>query len=407
MVQLWSRSIRPDDHEDINLYVCRKEHEKLSKLIISMLEDQSGNRRCLLVTGERGVGKSIAIRAILKEIKNERPNYIPICVNALGYKSTKDLLGGIAESISEIAFENFKFDEDLLLQSAHLKKIIDFDSIKDSDLQKEGLEIESRIGIDYGLLHFIRTSLGIGLRRFNESTFDQTLEKRIDDIDRIKLISKILSNIINFRQRQPVIFIDNLDQIQDKDIIQDFLRNITWFGSLPIIVTVRTEFVRENILRNLNSAFFLGPSDPSCLLSILKRRIERAQDGDILLNSEIKTIATNLAKITNNPWAFLRWLDYLCSSCEINPKNYIEQLHNYIFIFFGIHAKEVRFLARWYMRKEKGYVTKDELIELGLRVGLINIYIKQGILIQFDVTLPEEEQLLTISPQLHFFKLED
>jgi hypothetical protein len=293
------------------------------------------------------------------------------------------------------------------MQSAYLKNIVKSDRIKNSDLQKEGMEIESRMGIDYGLLYFIKASLGVGIRKINELTLDQTLEYEINDIDRIKLIAKILLNISKFRGRQPVIFIDNLDQITERDLIQDFLRSINWFGSLPIIVTIRTEFVRENILRNLNSAFILESSNQKCLLKILSKRLENAQDGNVLKSSGLEMIALKLSKATENPWAFLRWLDYLCSSGDLNTKDYLEQLNKYIFTYFELYAKEVKFLAKWYMRKEKKFLTKDELVDLGVREALINIYVNQGILMQFDVNLPENEQLYTITPLLHFFKLEE
>jgi hypothetical protein len=132
-----------------------------------------------------------------------------------------------------------------------------------------------------------------------------------------------------------------------------------------------------------------------------------ADDKDNLKKSGIEIIGSNLSKATDNPWAFLRWMDYLCSTADLNAENYIESLNNYILLNFELYAKEVKFLARWYFRQDKNFVTREELKDLGIREALIDIYINQGIIVQFDINLPKEEQLYTVSPLLHSLKLEE
>ena len=72
--------IRPDDYEDTKLFVPCSTYEDVCGALTSFLDNKGFKRRRLLVHGERGIGKSICVRAAISELEQEREDFFPIIV---------------------------------------------------------------------------------------------------------------------------------------------------------------------------------------------------------------------------------------------------------------------------------------------------------------------------------------
>lgn len=95
---IYTRCLRPDDYEDTRLFVPCQEVEHVQHILAAFLDGPGSSRR-LLVTGERGIGKSIGVRAALVHLQEERRDFFPVIVAAdrcltvrLGPISQKELL---------------------------------------------------------------------------------------------------------------------------------------------------------------------------------------------------------------------------------------------------------------------------------------------------------------------------
>jgi hypothetical protein len=159
----------------------------------------------LLVTGERGVGKSIAVRVALTRLKEIRgKEFFPIIVPGERCTNVKNLIEELANTFADQVRIYFKDDEDILKQTIYLKEVIRCDELSHSELYKKGKAINENINIDYGLLNFIRASLGFGATFSSDLSKENVLKVTIDNTTRVKLIAKIMSKLASIKDIEPL-----------------------------------------------------------------------------------------------------------------------------------------------------------------------------------------------------------
>jgi hypothetical protein len=269
------------------------------------------------------------------------------------------------------------------------------------------MEIEAKVETDYGLIGFIKVRLGLRGALSTEKSTEESVSIPIDDPFRIQLLADIFSNINQKKKRQPLLFIDNLDQIDEHDRIHEFLKYLLWLEELPIIVTVRSEFVSADILREHKLPLRFGELTKEELMTILHRRIGvNCSDAEDLQSSDLLKIAEGLTKATGNPLAFLRWLEYLCWYTDLG-QDYMKYLvEGYVMAYHELVAYKVRLLAEWFFKGKRGYETRDMLKQdLSLDDYDLDTLERQGVLVPEDVTQPNNAKRYILSPLLGFLKL--
>jgi Cdc6-like AAA superfamily ATPase len=404
---IYTPCLRPDNHEDISLFVSRRETKQAFELINAFLNG-GGTRRRLLVTGARGVGKSIGVRAVLRDLQEKRRDFFPIIVAGDRCTTVRHLLITIAEVLSQQVRILFAEDEDLIRQVSHLPDIMRPDQVTRGEFFKRGMEIEAKVETDYGLIGFIKVKLGLRGALSTEKSTEESVSIPIDDQFRIQLLADIFRNISQKKKRQPLLFIDNLDQIDEHDRIHEFLKYLLWLEELPIIVTVRSEFVSSDILREHKLPLRFGDLTREELMTILQKRIDvNCPNAEDLQSSDLLRIAEGLTKATGNPLAFLRWLEYLCWYTELGQDSMRDLTEGYVIAYHELVADKVRQLATWFFKGKRGYETRDMLKQgLNLDDYDLDTLERQGVLVPEDVTRPSSAKRYILSPLLGFLKLE-
>jgi len=407
MMPIYTPCIRPDDYEDIRLFVPRDEAEQVRQILTAFL-DNPGTPRRLLVTGERGVGKSIGVRAALARLQEERRDFFPITIPGDRCTNVRHLLVTAAETFSQRVRELFPRDKDLLKQASHLPDVLRPDQITRGEFHRRGREIEGLTETDYGLLNFIKARLGIRGALSDERGMEETATIPMDNPRRIQLLAEMLHNVARQKKRQPLLFVDNLDQITDKERIEEFLRYLLWLEDLPIVITIRSEFVSADMLREHRHPVRFGRLRNKELMAILERRLKFAcPDAQELRQAGLLAVAQGLARVTGNPLAFLRWLEYLCWNTPLRPRAYLQDLKGYVMAYHETVAADLLKAAHWFFSEtQEGPVPRERWKkELKLDDADLDTMERQEILIPDDVTRPPDARRYVLSPLLEFLKL--
>jgi len=401
---IYTYCLRPDDYEDIRLFVPRHEVEQVRQILTAFLNSPAGRRR-LLVTGERGIGKSIGVRATLARLEEERRDFFPIIIAGDRCTTVRHLLITIAETFSQRVRELFPDDKDLLKQASHLPDMLRPEQTTRGEFHRRGREIEAIAETDYGLIGFIKAKLGVRGSLSDERGAEESATIPLDDPFRIQLLAEMFRSVARQKGRQPLLFIDNLDQIAERERIEEFLRHLLWLDDLPIVITVRSEFVSADLLREHRQPLRFSLLTPPKLLSILERRLAvDCPDAEALRQAGLLTIARGLTKATGNPLAFLRWLEYLCWHTPLRRRAYLRDLKEYVIAYHETVAEEVLRAARWFFAAERGAVLRATWKEAGLDDDDLDTLERQGVLIPDDVTRRGEARRYTLSPLLGFLK---
>jgi hypothetical protein len=274
------------------------------------------------------------------------------------------------------------------------------------EFHRRGWEIEASTETDYGLIGFIKARLGIRGTLSTERGTEESASIPLDNPFRIQLLAEVLRSVARRKRRQPLLFIDNLDQIAERERIEEFLRYLLWLDDLPVVITVRSEFVSADLLREHRQPLRFGPLTPEELLSILERRLAvDCPDAEALRQAGLLTIARGLTKATSNPLAFLRWLEYLCWHTPLRRRAYFQDLKRYVMAYHETVAQEVLRAARWFFEADRGVVPRAMWKEaLGLDDDDLDTLERQGVLVPDDVTRSHEARRYTLSPLLGFLK---
>ncbi len=405
-----SRCIRPDDYEDIRLFVPHKGYEEVLDTLNLFLNDRGGKHRRLMVYGERGVGKSITVRAVIHQLQAQREDFFPVIVRGERCNNVKELLRALAEELARQANELFPRDKDLLKEISYLRQLISADEITRSNFFKIGCELESSIQEDFGLLGFIKLTLGIRGAIEEEEVREETSKITIDDHFRLQLLESMLKAIGKRRDKEPLVFVDNLDQLgeafEDPKIVCQLLRTLISLDTIAIVTTVRSEFVSMDISRECRSAICLKELEPNQLMEILNRRLQiDCRESEKLKKAGILNLGQELTRKTGNPLAFLRWLDYLCWHTDLEVNRCWEDLKGYVLTYYATSAEFVKRVADWYFSTGERQAKAATLIEkVKLDEDDVRILEFQGVLVPDDVTRSFESKRYSLSPLLGFLK---
>lgn len=398
--------IQPDNYESTDLFVPRKEYNTVCEILISFLDNKSMKRRRLLIHGERGVGKSICVRAAISEAMGRRNDFFPVIVSGDRCRNVKQLICEIADVLSEQVEQNFTTDRDISTQTSHLTEIIRTDHTTRGNFRKQAAEIEGKIQHDIGLLSLIKLKLGIRGAIKDEEGIEESSEVTIDDTFRVKLLGKVLHGISKAQGKESLLVVDNLDQITESEKVVDFIKLLFYLDEIPVVVTMRSEFISADIHKAHKTPLIFEEPASILLMEILKKRLVSCPEKERLLKTELLDIAQSLSTLTGNPFAFLSWIEYLCWHTPLVKINYVNELKGgYLRAHHAMVKDEAEKVAQWYLENHILKAKRDELKkELNIDDDDIDIFERQGIIIPDDILRPKESRRYILSPRLRFFQ---
>lgn len=397
---------------DTKLFADRKnDYERIKGKIGMFLENKNEERRRLMIYGERGVGKSILIRKVLKDI-SEESDILCIAIDGDEARSPEDLLRDICKNLASRLNEFFKqksrgitngrIDKEI----AFLDYISEANSLKESSIKTIAERIEGEIGNSIGLFDFLKFKSKIAASEGTEVKETQEIEQIVDSKFLIKLLENVVDRVHESTDVDILIYIDNLDQLEDKDSIDDFVTEIIKLRKAIIVASIRREVADRNIGRDFKEVELIKPMTPDELMEVLHQRLNidcpRKKE---LLNTELMDIADILKDCNGNPLSFLSWLHYLIVDSELDKSNLIENLKGFTKAHYSTFDESIiSEITKYYLKNTCEFISREEFIK---NTSIDNDLF--DMLTDFGVIIPDNKhnpRMYKISSDFMFYRLD-
>ncbi|MGH9799959.1 MAG: P-loop NTPase fold protein [Blastocatellia bacterium] len=312
---------------------------ELRLLLRGMLRDNDPNEPTgVLVKGDSGVGKSIFSRQVIRDLKTELSNKL-VVLEVDGGKLNG--VRGLLKKLSKLTLEEIaRLNEPELLRQAHtLTEIADYGKISSSQISQitSGATVGGEIGGSFwGLL---TTKVTSSLTGSETTSRTEAYEIQVTD----DYLSELLNAILRQMQAsgyQVLIFLDNLDRIgrtdskEEADAIAAFLKELMAFSSCVLLLNLRTQFAHHTTDRRGLQTMALDGLSKEALLDILDKRLVAYDlsetDKQKLDAVGFHQIAEDLAELTGNALAFLRWLDFWLTRTSNSRDNLAQDFKKYL-----------------------------------------------------------------------------
>lgn len=297
---------------DAELFVDRDDDREQLRII---LEDvlETGLRDCrVLITGDRGIGKSIFTRTVVDRFRADHADAVvtlSIPGRQLGYKSAlRELALALATAVRDQAPDDARrlsvwLDELRLLANSdritqgHIDEIQRTAGMK-GDLTANGLFVRLRSRLSWQ-------------KSWKTGDSHQSVVEVTTDLLHSAIVTT-LDRLAEATERLVVIFFDDLDQLAIDDDPRKVIETYKQFLALQpcvALVNLRSETVVDDIRRELNEFLELGAMNPRDLVAMLQKResLAPASTRDMLRRSDLWRPFQRLAHGTGNPYVYLKW----------------------------------------------------------------------------------------------------
>jgi Cdc6-like AAA superfamily ATPase len=305
------------------LFVNRTaETEDLLRRLEELREAQEREAH-FLITGARGVGKSVFTRTALERFVRKHADHV-VCITVdsrgLRYRPFLNRLANqLVEQIRSQAEKTRRPDLAFWLDQLALLA----NNTQVTRTQTETVARKYGIDAKAGLLSALESKLSWEETRTIGRT-DQLSLTVTDDL----LHSAIVATLERLAQHQEpwfiVLLFDDLDQASvpdQEDDISSLFRHVLDLRPCISLVHFRTEAMIENVKREATEKIDLKPLSAEALFEILMRRLQSATEAvraQFPPTTDWRSIR-QLAGATGNPLVFLRWVHGLLRTQEFPP----------------------------------------------------------------------------------------
>lgn len=399
---IYTRCIQPQSI-DPKLFTNREEDYRHIKAILrSIILAKEEEERRLLIHGDRGTGKSILLRKVLYDLKQEI-GFICVIIDGKTSKNAEDLLRDICEKLASQLRDEYRGEEKAISEISYLDEVSRVGTITRSWARSTAAEIESKGGAEIGLLNFFKLSLGVGSKATEVEEQTRTSETEINSRFLRKLLSLVIKTVSSDRAKEVVIAIDGLDQIHNKDQIAEFVREIFKHKESLIIAALRSEAITVEFRRSFRESIVIKDLSEDALRDILAKRLENCPEKDVL-DKKLTPIVDKLKPITGNPLSFLTWIHSLCNYSELNPETLINDLEGFVLRSYGFGPERAALISKFFLNKGNPFLGREEIpAQSQIPEEDCEVMIENGILVPDDLYNPQKYRL---SSDLVFFKLD-
>lgn len=274
----------------------------------------------VLITGARGVGKSIFTRAAIAEFEDNHPDHIVAIVvdgRGLGYRS---FLSRFAEQLAERLTEGPE-----LATGEHLGRWLAQLMLlsRSSQITKSQSDAVER---RYGVAATVGNDLLLKLQgkfsweeKHSIGATEQTTLTVTDELLHAALNATLQRLADDESGWFVVVFFDDMDQAattEAEEQVATLFRSVLDISPCVSLVHFRTETLIENVAREATEKIDLRPLDEDVLFEMLQRRLQAAPRAvrDQFPPDTDWTAAKRLAHCTGNPWVYLKWVHGLLRS---------------------------------------------------------------------------------------------
>jgi Cdc6-like AAA superfamily ATPase len=305
---------------DPDLFVNREEEIlKLRRLLrLYLKETRPEAARGVLVKGDSGVGKSILSRKAVAELKTEFSRELVVW-GVDGGRLTG--ARGLLNKLSDVARDEIEKtgNGELTKLAAIVAQAADYGKVTASDVTQISKELSALGKIGSRLLGLFTVEGVGGWKHTTGKSATEGFEIPISEEYLTKLISRLLEAVAEHGYRV-LIFLDNLDRIgsmdsqKDANTIAELVKQLLELPNCILLINLRSQFTHHTTDRRELDHFVVKGLAPESLLDILRQRKAAAKLSDDeqkkLAAAPLAEVAEKLARLTDNPLAFLRWLEF-------------------------------------------------------------------------------------------------
>jgi hypothetical protein len=314
--------IRPTSTDPGDLVNRSSDRQRLLDMLTEYIDLQQKNQR-LLITGDRGVGKSILTRNVLAEFVNRRPAQVArVLVNGrgAGYRSfLKELARGLAEAIRPLAAVEKR--QDVLAWLDELLLVVNNAQIT----RGQTTTVATKYGLSAAASLFEKLKAHFSWEETRSLAQTQQQVINVSDDFLHAAIAGTLELVGSVPAWVVVIFYDDLDQafdVGDPRSVDSSIQRILELQPCVAIAHIRTEALTETVRRVIDEQLELKVLPPPELVAILRNRIQKAPAAAReALSGTFFEPFEHLAGIvpTPTPLAFLRWVHAMLRLWEATP----------------------------------------------------------------------------------------
>jgi Cdc6-like AAA superfamily ATPase len=305
---------------DPSLFINREEDvETLKRLLRRALKDtETDDARGILVKGDSGVGKSILSRKVVSELALEfTPKLMVWSVDGGRLSGSRGLLN----RLTDVAHEEIQKlgHQELAKLSAVVAQAADYGKVTSGDVSSISKELSAMGKIAGGILGMFTGESSFGWKRTTTKGGTETFEILITEDYLAKLISRLLEAVKHFGF-QVLIFLDNLDRIgrmdsqEDANTIAELVKQLLELPDCVLVINLRSQFTHHTTDRRELTHRVIKGLKPEALKEILQQRLKAAaltaEEQKQLSQLPFQEVADKFSRLTDNPLAFLRWLDF-------------------------------------------------------------------------------------------------
>lgn len=401
----YTECVRPEGI-DPELFVDREEErEDLKRRIDTALRTRGIEGIRFLGTGERGIGKSILFRKILKELNQER-EFLFVLIDGRECRDEVELLKSLCKALCNALREEFGEDNKVLAEAAYIEDLVEKSKITKRNATSIMKSTKAERGVEIGLIPFLKTKLGV---TDESAEREEAFEEYQFDIN-APFLRDLLNSVIEMvaEEHKLLFFIDNLDQIYEKERIFEFLRLLLAIKKPIIVATVRTEALVTELRRDFRRIVRLKELNEEALMRVLRKRLEVCDEEDrgSIDDSRLFKVADTLKALTGNPLAFLTWIEFLCNNTDLNPRTAIEDLKKYVDAHFpDFLSEELERISKFFLKEGNEYKEKEDILKdilkSGFSPGLFDRLYERGVLVSNDIYNPRYYKL---APEFAFYQ---
>jgi GTPase SAR1 family protein len=300
--------------------------------LLSILEDYrntaieanepSAREARILVSGERGVGKSILTRRVLAEFEQKHPHQVitvTIDSRSLPYRA---VLSELARALtSKVQPEAQDHRRELLPLLDYVQLLATYNQIQRTQLDTIQTKYQAQAGLGAEAIVKLTGSLSWEQTRAVGTGTQATVT--VTD----NLLHSAIDALLGELAKSPwlvVIFYDDLDQAlagTAGDEILSVFRRVLDLRPCIALVHVRTECCVENLAREMTENVEIAGLKKNALVELLRRRLQRAPSEvrAYLGQEENWRVLNHLASLTDNALVYLRWVNGLLRTHDATP----------------------------------------------------------------------------------------
>jgi archaellum biogenesis ATPase FlaH len=325
---------------DPALFINREEDvETLKRLLRRALKDtETDAARGVLVKGDSGVGKSILSRKVVAELEMElTPKLMVWSVDGGRLSGVRGLLNRLTDVVREEIDKLGRHD--LAKLAAIVAQAADYGKVTSSDVSSISKELSSMGKIAGGILGMFTGESAFGWKKTTTKGGTETFEIPITEEYLAKLISRLLEAVKDSGY-QVLIFLDNLDRIgrmdsqEDANTIAELVKQLLELPDCVLLINLRSQFTHHTTDRRELIHRVIKGLKPEALLEILRQRLSAteltAEEKNQLSSIQLDEVANRFSRLTDNPLAFLRWLDFWLVQTGNGPDNLGRDFRDFI-----------------------------------------------------------------------------